>query len=372
MRSMLSRIKKVKKKIKTALESLPFGLGLNVVVPLAKWLLAIFVYRNMISNFRRRLIIKSAAFKIRKACKNPDIKDFVVCFDLSVSALGFGEVFYSVMLARYAVLHQKKIRFVFIDGKLRHDFAEIYSNIALFNKHFEAMRLIPTTLLDEEHSLVQCMPWNDFQKSIDTDFVEQGSMFIAMSDFVRRREPTYNNIFNILNSLLSYESIYFRDKFLLNYDELSKLTGISRPECEYITMGVRYSLLWSESRNLDVETFKVICSYLFKKYPAHKLMVVSDDIGCNYFRELSHNMDLDLLFSKDYSLTYLGDGALILGSAFYFQFMGGGIGVIPMFSNVSYEITCPLANELMWSTRRLMSWQGQSQFFNVSNELKLF
>ena len=359
MSSALSKNQKILKGIKTILEGLPFGLGTNIVMPLARRTLA------TVRNFPTRLM----AFKIRMACENPDIKEFVVCFDLSVSALGLGEVFYSVMLARYAELHQKKIRFVFIEGKLRNDFAKIYYDTVLLYKQLSAMQLIPITLLDKNNSVVQSMSWNDFQKTIEIDSVKPNSTFIAMGDLVRHRKSTYNHVFNILNILLSYKSVSYRDEFLLDYGKLSKLTGISRPECNYITLHARYSLLWSKERNVEIETFKVICSYLLKKHHNHKIMIVSDEIGCNYFREHTRNMDWDLLFSKDYSTTFLDDGALILGSTFYFQFLGGGIGVIPMFSNISYEITCALANESKWSTSRLMSWQRQSQIFNVSTEL---
>ena len=351
--------------IKVALEGLPIGLGAQIGIPSARWCL------RVVRNFRTRLISKNLALKIKVACENSDINEFVVCYDLLVSPLTLGDLMCCVMLARYAALHEKRTRFVFIEGEVKHDSAEVFSDKVLFNKNFGSMRLTATTLLDKSTSEVQSMSWNDFQKSIGTEFVKQGSTFIAMEEFVRHRVSIYNHTFNILNFLLSFKSISFVDKFLLDYDELSKLTGVFQPEYSYVTLGARYSLLWAKERNLEIETLKVICNYVFKKHPNHKVMIVSDEIGCDYFRENTRNMDFDLVFSKDYSSTYLGDGALILGSTFYFQFLGGGIGIIPMFSNIPYEITCPLVHESMWSTRRLMSWQSLTQIYNDSAKLDI-
>lgn len=365
MNNTLSKNQKILKMIKVALEGLPIGLGAQIGIPSARWCL------RVVRNFRTRLISKNLALKIKVACENPDINEFVVCYDLLVSPLTLGDLMCCVMLARYAALHEKRTRFVFIEGEVKHDSAEVFSDKVLFNKNFGSMRLTATTLLDKSTSEVQSMSWNDFQKSIGTEFVKQGSTFIAMEEFVRHRVSIYNHTFNILNFLLSFKSISFVDKFLLDYDELSKLTGVFQPEYSYVTLGARYSLLWAKERNLEIETLKVICNYVFKKHPNHKVMIVSDEIGCDYFRENTRNMDFDLVFSKDYSSTYLGDGALILGSTFYFQFLGGGIGIIPMFSNIPYEITCPLVHESMWSTRRLMSWQSLTQIYNDSAKLDI-
>ena len=52
-------------------------------------------------------------------------------------------------------------------------------------------------------------------------------------------------------------------------------------------------------------------------------MIISDKVGCDYFREISKRSDMDCYFSKDFSETILGDGALILGSDYYFALRWG-------------------------------------------------
>jgi len=351
-----------KKAIKAVFKRIPFGLESKAVVQIIEYLFRP-SYDSLI-----RLRAKIRAQAIKAASKNTAVKDFIICFDLSVSALGLGEVLYSVMLARYLELHQKNVRFVFIKDKLRDDFSAIYSDITSFEKQFEAMRLIADTLLDTRYSRVQCLSWKDFEKSIEFSASEKCTSFVIMEDRVRLREPIYNHMFNTLNWMLSYESDDFIDKFLLNYDQLSRLAGISKPCDKYVTFCARYSLRWGVERNLTLKNLKDIYFYLSKVYPSHKIMLVSDNDGCEYYKKLAHKEKLDIIFSKSYSPTFLGDGALILGSAYYLQFLGGGIGVVAMFSRVPYEITSLLANEKMWSKSKFMYWQSELQKFNPNKK----
>ena len=99
------------------------------------------------------------------------------------------------------------------------------------------------------------------------------------------------------------------------------------------------------------------------KYPHHLVMIISDQVGCNHFRKLSDKHNLYTLFSKDFSQSFLGDAALILNSDCFFQLRGGGIAIIPMFSVMPYEITCPLGNEVMWSKSKVLSFQRESQLY---------
>ena len=74
---------------------------------------------------------------------------------------------------------------------------------------------------------------------------------------------------------------------------------------------------------------------------------------------------MDCLFSKDYSHTFLGDAALVLHSSYYYQLRGGGMGVIPIFSEVPYEIVSALGNEVEWRKGALASWATPEQVFRV-------
>lgn len=133
----------------------------------------------------------------------------------------------------------------------------------------------------------------------------------------------------------------------------------------YVTWACRYSERWSIERNLSDEEFIRTYAHLRQRFPDQGIMVVSDAVGCAHFAELARRHRLDCMFSKQYSQTFLGDGALILNSEFCLQVLGGGIAVIPIFSKIPYEITTGVGYEVRWSKRKAMSWQQPSQSYFI-------
>ena len=57
-------------------------------------------------------------------------------------------------------------------------------------------------------------------------------------------------------------------------------------------------------------------------------MIISDKTGCEIAKTWSKSNNLNLLFSKDFSENFLSDISLLAKSVFYFQFKGGGMGLI--------------------------------------------
>ena len=156
-------------------------------------------------------------------------------------------------------------------------------------------------------------------------------------------------------------------RFLFSYEQISSKVVISEVGKKYVTLACRYSKKWGFERNLSDKEFLSMCERLRQTYPHYPTMIVSDQIGCDYFYQLAQKNNIDILFSKKYSQSFLGDCALILGSEFYLQVRGGGTGVFPMFSAVPYEIVTPLVHEVMWSKSKVLSFQNATQlFFNRS------
>ena len=70
-------------------------------------------------------------------------------------------------------------------------------------------------------------------------------------------------------------------------------------------------------------------------------------------------------FSKDFSNDFIGDISLILNSDFYFQFRGGGISLIPIFSNVPYLLIQDFAYINLPSKLQLTTYaNGKQVVFN--------
>ena len=70
------------------------------------------------------------------------------------------------------------------------------------------------------------------------------------------------------------------------------------------------------------EQFLKIHQRLRDLYPALDIMVVSDDVGCAHFKTVAQHHGIACLFSKDYSATFMGDGALILGGRYHYALRG--------------------------------------------------
>lgn len=358
-----------RKLIRQRLATLP--LGNAVVLPALNLVLA------LISPTRRRSLLKKVmperrmtdptqhyrneAARIIRVCKRSTPCTVIVPFDYSVSAPGYGEVFYSAMLAKYFSIHNKHVHFVFVTGNVRTDFQEFFAERELLEK-LESFLEIPRVLLHEDYCQVQTMTWTEF-----TCFLKQyqntGRPFIPFEDKVLARNPIYNQAFNTINHLMASTSAELRSQFLLTADTILAKVHVNLPHVPYVTWHARYTVQYRQQSNLTEEEFVQIHSRLRALYPQHALMVISDTSGCSHFKKLAQKHGLSCLFSKDYSDSFMGDAALILASSYYFQLRGGGMGVVPIFSALPYEYVGPLANELAWADARLTSWSTDRQIF---------
>ena len=98
-------------------------------------------------------------------------------------------------------------------------------------------------------------------------------------------------------------------------------------------------------------------------------MLVSDEVGCDFFRGVVKNRNIDLLFSKDFSCSFVHDMLLVLKSKFYYQYLGGGMGIVAFFSKIPFEIISPARiNEVMWAKRKIASWHTKNQIMFLINE----
>jgi hypothetical protein len=232
--------------IKAIILKLPFGLGPNLIIPAFKFGLSVFVCPKPIINYGRKRFAKEEALKIRRACKDSLIEEVVVCFDLGVSALGLGEVFYNAMLARYASLHNKKTNFVFINSKIRDDFNKIFDDTSELESHIVALYQVAEKILYKSHEYVHIMSRQEFSEFISKgDTKKKGAVSIFFEDRVKSGRATYNEVFNTLNWLLYWENTKFTNNFLLTYEELSSITKTRRPDIEYVTFNCRYSKKWA-------------------------------------------------------------------------------------------------------------------------------
>jgi len=359
-----------RERFKQQLAKLP--MGNTVVIPTLAFALALISptrRRTLLDNVMRKLRIsdpkqrryKIETAKIRKVCKRTTPDPVIVPYDLSVSAPGFGEIYYSTMLARYFSLHNKCVHFVFITDSFRTDFQSLHSKKEIAD-WVEQLTEIPRILLDKNCDQVSMMNWREF-----VVFREQHSQatapYMPFEDEVLARNPFYHHSFNLTNHLMATATSELLGQFLVTADELLERVDITLPAAPYVTWHARHTRKWNPDRDLTENEFVAIHARLKTQYPQHSIMIVSDATGCAHFKELANKHDVKCLFSKDYSGSFMGDAALVLASSYFFLLRGGGMNAVSLFSNLPYEIIAAPANESVWSVGKFTSWATDKQHF---------
>lgn len=340
--------KSIKEVIKETLRLLPYGVGSNFLLPQI----------NRITNYRRKRYVREESKKIRSSIAR-GTKNAAIFYDNLVSPPTYGDMFFSVMIARYLSVNGIRVCFYLIDSERRHDWCCLSQTDAdvFVDAQVNLIRLICNSPLVE----VNRIAWSDYSKNSLN--IPSGSI-VPFVESVENRVPIYHSYYELLNQLLSNLEIELLDKTLLSYRELSPYIDIEQPPSgAYITVGCRYHRSSDEARNLLEDEFVAVYRYLKRRFPNHMVMIVSCATGCEHFSELAKQNNFDCIFSKQYSSTFVGDGALILNSAFFFILKGGGISIFPQCSRVPYECYQKLAGELMWSKTKYASWQAGDQFF---------
>ena len=319
------------------------------------------------SNFLNNLIskrIKSFVlfFKLKNFLKEND--NLIFCFDLKLSPPTLGDFLYFLILIKFCEVHGKKITLLIINDEYRESWSYLNyeEKVSLINDY---KKIFFSIFKKSKTANFSILKFKDLDKYDSTK--------IFLFNKVINRVPFYQHSFNILNLLLFFKDNKFKNKVLFNRNDFDDIK-IKKPDFKYITLHLRYSKKWDLHRNITNDEFKKIYDYLNKKFPNHKIIVISDHIGCSYFRKLSSFYNFIVYFSNEYSDGFLGSAKLVLNSDFYFQYKGGGMSVIATFSKLSYVIYLNFGqktNELLWLNRRLTSFANMNQnvrktkYFNI-------
>jgi hypothetical protein len=293
----------------------------------------------------------------------------VIIYDNFCSPPTFGDFFFVLMLARYFLAHNVKTRLIIIDGEYREDWSllDVDEKNNLVRINLEAAKIF----LAKQESQIDLIRPEDLQKNI---IIESASgSYILFKDLVRQRLPIYKHALNTLNFLCEKMQKEVMSKFLLSAQELQGKIKFNVPDKPYVTWNCRYSQKWELERNANDIEFIRIYAVLHSLFPDHEIMIVSDKVGCDYFRKVAMTNSLSCLYSKDYSDSLIGDGALILNSDYFYVLRGGGITVFPLFSKLPYKVVFNGSNEIEWSSNKATSWASVDQHFCLpSNDVDLY
>jgi len=301
------------------------------------------------------------ANEIINMINNKMINEVLIIYDFKVSPPTYGDFLFVVMLARYFIKHNFKVIFYIVNLEYRSDWKSM--DDVMKNKFTDDQVTISNLLLNKSKTKglarIELGNWSELETLINN--LNYEDILIPFKQRVLSRKSIYNSCFNVINYLIAQEDKAFSNKFLFSFDEFKTNVNIDYPDFPYITLHCRYSKKWRKDSNTSDKEFIIVANKLKSLFPNHAIMVVSDSIGCAYFKVLAKSNSINCLFSKDYSPSFLGDGSLILGSDYYFQQRAGGIGVFVYFSNIPCDYFTPMASENEWSDGKLTSWANDKQ-----------
>lgn len=326
-------------------------------------------------KFFRKQYAKKICNHIQKLCTESNKQKILVCYDIHASPPTMGDFLSVVMLVRYLCLKGKYVNFFVITSDARND----WNNLSVSEKNsiFVFMKTISQILLPSSNFYYKQISWDEFIHVINAKKSSDGKKNMYQGSLLHyqkiiKRHSTYNHAFNIINYLLSEEDKYFIESFLLSAQDF-KSYEIDTPILneEFVTWHLRYNTKWGLHRNLTQDQFDKMLSKISSENPNTNIVIISDAAGTEHYKNMI-NLDCELLFfSKDYGNNFFHDAWLILTSSKYYQYRGGGIGMIPIFSSINYEIIDKCSNEISWVYPNFTSWahnSNQKRYFNLLDD----
>ena len=352
--------------LKEKLEKLPFGIGYRIINILTmrrfltkRGITDIFIVR------RKRRLEREESIRIKAAIAKHSFKKIILVYDNLSSGPTYGDYIYALMMARYFLAFDMPVLFYLVNGDNKHGWG--YLDKAASDFHIEEQIFLANTFLNNPLVTIEKIVWSDMTMLLED--ASKKEYLIPFEKQVKEREKVVAYFYTTLSHLLSDSKSYILDRFLLSFEEIKKnveqVSGVnmSFPLAPYITFACRYSTLWGEERNTTEVEFVLFINYLKRLYPGHQIMVISDSLGCEYFKKTAQKNNITCLYCKDYTHSFMEDAVMVLGSKFYFQFKGGGMGVVPLFSRLPYEFIQKMNLETMWSKDRATPWADEDQLF---------
>ena len=334
----------IRRWIRNWLLRLPGGLGERVVV------------------LRIRLIYERVPFQNWRAKRYAASEGRLVLSELAsgkdrctiiYSGLSYGSLFSTLCIARIIIARGCMTHFILMGGA-RSDLGPVVTE----DFHRDS-QIIATRLLHRGLSQISRKMPAELADVCDVG----DSGFLLFDDYTRSGRSWGVSTMNLLDWLMAKSSPEVQRKALYTFADFSD----SIPELgddEYISWHCRYNRTVDQGRHTNAEEFLKSYFFLRSEFPKHEIMIVSDEVGCEHYADLSRSLDIDdLLFSKDYSTDFMGDVALIMKSEFFYVFRGGGIACVPICSAMPYVCIQPIGDEASWSRKQQTSWQTESQHY---------
>ena len=315
-----------------------------------------------LSRFMKKYHERRNAFIIKNKIKENCVGVTIV-YDNLVSPPTFGDFFTVAMFCRFFAVKNLEVNlFIFNDG-FRNDWKHINSPEKFVHEQIKIVNSVNHNKLIN----VRVLGFEEFKNRYSLIIESQKNSFFFSRNKSLKRRKIYDSIYNILNILMANECLEFKRIFLLSERSFSLSIGKKNFPLGYVAWHCRYNERWGSDRNLSKLQFIDYYSRIRMRFSNMPIIIVSDVSGCMYYKKIAVDHSLNLSYSKDFTKNFLEDVALVLGSSFYFQLRGGGIGMAAIFSNIPYEIIDPCSNESPWDHPKFSSWANpnQNRYFSI-------
>ena len=169
---------------------------------------------------------------------------------------------------------------------------------------------------------------------------------VLFQSLVSQNRPIYRNAASLVTMLVSRHSWKLPAGFLLSKSPKPTWPEVSQGPVTnpYITWNVRRST-WDSSRNSTEEVILDDARGLLRSFPGHDLMLLSTANGLDFAESALTRAGITADMGRSGTSLlrqpipgFLAAVETLLSSSFYFQRMGGGLHMVPVYSTVPYLI----------------------------------
>lgn len=286
-------------------------------------------------------------------------KEIFFVYDNNTSPCAYGDFMNMIMLAKWCSLREISTHFIVIESNdNKFNWASFSEDAIKDFLYFQDTCLENFGMND---IIYQKYNWFDFNEMCSIKNIKH---YVAFGAQVFNKEMVINYCFNILNELTKNASKGIINKWVLNKTDFKKLFDYAKLD-KYIAWNIRRTFVSSGavSANNTEEQILRIYPILRSNFPKYKIVIVSDLIGTEFVKDIRANHNLDIVLSNELfqNNSYLSDSGLVLNCHFYFQFSGGGMSTIPLFSNLNYLIFQKPGYEERSLRNGKLSWANAKQ-----------
>jgi|LakMenEpi03Aug12_release.lakeMendotaPanAssembly.Ray.scaffolds.fasta_scaffold267056_2 hypothetical protein len=311
------------------------------------------------SRRKRNLHVKKEVTRLKKALSAGNLVKAVLVYDNSISPPSYGDFINVLMIGRVLAAHEVAVELILANSVLAKNYLNLLSQDQL-DEFIEEEKKMAAALVAgikinvcSSRELIEVL-----------DQREKDGVFIIFHDYVKSNQAFYYLSFDFTKQILSISRSDINNLTLFSKNS-TLVDSLELPKAKYVSFACRWNLTWGQYRNMSADLFIKLVKLLKTEFPNHDLLVVSDQKGCDHFRKIANENQLICLFSKDYSDSFLGDATLVLNSEAWVQFRGGGIGSIPIWSDLPFLFFGRISSERSLLKKSTSQLRNDNQRFIV-------